>query len=401
MKLTVQQALVLYHEEMVSLGLAPGTVRLRESHLRRFADACDQVKREMSGGRRAACMTEQLTPVHVARFFTGLSGAQGDRNNALTAVRGFIRYLERSRYIETGAAGQLLGERKSKPAPRKPKHYIPVEQFSEALEVAAGHHPEDRAVVALALYTLARQSEILGLRLENLRLRDREIVMRRQKTKDYLSITISPDLAGELSWWLSWYASHTGYDSPVAMMTANPGWYLVPRRKYTAGGGDSSKFSVSGASFTLRPEVPGTQLERVIKRVLTGLGVEVEDGLVVRHKGEGIHTIRRSGARALLDYLALEVGEDKALLRVSTMLGHANTQMTLTYIGRDIERKQLNDWLMDNPMYGARQSPRSPTGGGNLVTIKRERSDGVLRPGDGSAVPLHSLPSDVRRADVV
>jgi integrase len=381
-KVTVQQALVLYHEEMVSLGLAPGTVRLRESHLRRFAEACDQVKREMSGGRRAACETGQLAPAHVARFFSGLTGAQGDRNNALTAVRGFLRYLERCRYIEHGVPDELLGERKSRPAPRKPKHYIDVGQFSEALEVAAGHHPEDRAIVALALYTLGRQSEILGLRLKDVRLRDRELLMQRPKTKDYLAITISPDLAGEMSWWLSWYASHTGYDSPLAMMAANPDWYLAPRRRYSPGAGSTGRFSVGEASFRLLPEVPGTQLERVVKRVLTGLGVEVEDGTSVRHKGEGIHTIRRSGARALLDHLALEVGEDKALLRVSTMLGHSNTQMTLLYIGRDIERKQLNDWLMDNPMYGSRQSPRSPTGGGNVTTFTRkiteqgEREDG-------------------------
>lgn len=372
MNLTVRQALVLYHEEMLSLGLAAGTVRLRESHLRRFAAACDQVKRELSGGRRLDCKTGDLTPVHVARFFTGLTGAQGDRNNALTAVRGFIGYLERGRHIEAGASDQLLGTRKCKPAPRKPKHYIDVGQFAEALEVAGDRHPEDRAIIALALYTLGRQSEIGGLRLKDVRLRDRELLMWRPKTKDYLAITISPDLAEELSWWLSWYATHTGYDSPAAMMTAQPDWHLVPRRKYSPRAGSAGRFTASDAVFALRPEVPASQMERVVKHVLTGLGVEVEDGISRRHKGEGIHTIRRSGARALLDYLALEVGEDKALLRVSTMLGHANTQMTLAYIGRDIERQQLNDWLKDNPMYGARQSPRSPTGGGNLATLTRK-----------------------------
>ena len=64
-----------------------------------------------------------------------------------------------------------------------------------------------------------------------------------------------------------------------------------------------------------------------------------------------MHRIRRSGARAMSDHLALDLGNDKALLQVSVMLNHSGTQQTLAYIGLDIEREQLNDWLRGISMY--------------------------------------------------
>jgi len=92
-------------------------------------------------------------------------------------------------------------------------------------------------------------------------------------------------------------------------------------------------------------------MEWAVKRILVRLGVQGRDGLLRKHLGEGMHTIRRSGARAMFDHLALDLGNDKALLQVSVMLNHQGTQQTLSYIGLDIEREQLNDWLRGNSMY--------------------------------------------------
>jgi hypothetical protein len=108
-------------------------------------------------------------------------------------------------------------------------------------------------------------------------------------------------------------------------------------------------------------------MQRVAKRVLDGLEVEgTREGKSVSHLGEGMHTIRRSGARAMLKHLSEHYGHDRALVQVSIMLDHKDTKMTLRYIGMEQEREELNDWLKGHSMYG--ESPEPP--GATVIPLR-------------------------------
>src|SRR6185437_2800705 len=108
------------------------------------------------------------------------------------------------------------------------------------------------------------------------------------------------------------------------------------------------------------------RLENIVKNALDVLGADTENGVYVRHLGEGMHTIRRSGARAMFDYLTDEVGEAKSLLQVSIMLDHDDPQMTLRYIDKDVERDRLNTFLKTGSMYGPAHRGRPQ---GNVVPM--------------------------------
>lgn len=385
MKVTLADALAAYSRELASHGLAANTIRCQTGYLHRFRRTCQLVAREKSAGRRTELWTTELSPDCLARFFDPIKG-QGNRNNALVAFRKFFAWLERMEYIGHGKADWLLSGRKHKTAAREPKYYIPVDHFADMLDFAEERHPVERAQLALALYTLARgNSEIAGLRLKHLDLQARTLQVYRQKRKRWTEVAISPDLLDELTEWLGIYASLTDHSSPQAMISEHPDWYLVPRLEAERVAGPDGRYDAKLTRFSVNPELPAIHLERLVKRMLDKTGAQTAEGKWVRHKGEGMHTIRRSGARAMLDHLSLEVGQDKALLRVATMLDHEDPQQTLAYIGMDIERKQLNDWLKDNPMYGSRMAPRRQRGA--VIPIREtDKITPATRANDGQEV---------------
>jgi integrase len=361
MKVLVRDAVASYREEMTSLGLAPNTMSGRTSFLRRFGEACDVVATER--GQRGGCGMQAIDPAHVARFFAPLAArSQGCRNNALDALRQFLFWAERMGYLARDEHERILGSRKYKTHTRRPKHYIPASDFASALDIAGDREPGERVTMALAIYTLARTSEIAAIRLSDVDLMKRSLRVYRSKTHRWTEVGICPELYAELRDWLAYYASECGATGPWPMMIEHPDWYLTPRREYQAGRRPSGQFDPPGATYTIQPELAAINQQRIVKRVLTGLGVVLPSGSGPRSVtavGEGMHTIRRSGARAMLDYLALELGQDKALLHVSVMLDHSDPRVTLAYIGMDIERDQLNDRLRAAPMYGAANSPHT------------------------------------------
>jgi integrase len=212
----------------------------------------------------------------------------------------------------------------------------------------------DRAIIALALYTLARQSEIKNIRLCDYDAGKGEIRLYREKRDRWTTTGVTPELGGELYRWEVTYAREMGYMSPHTMIREHPEWLLVPSR----GRGNGR----------LQPEVPVGVMARVAKRLLTDLGVQgTRHGKAVDHLGEGMHTFRRSGARAFLKQLSEGLGHQRALVQVSLMLDHEDLKQTIRYIGMEQEREELNDWLRGNSMYATPEPPR----GGSVVPIRR------------------------------
>jgi integrase len=347
---TIREAIEEYEQEMRANGQAEGTISIYVSYLRRLATTCEKAGRVSVRAVDTACMT---------RYLATMAGT-ASRNSAISATKGFFGWAVRMHYATPAGAADVLGGRKRSVQTRRPKHYVDVTEFEEMLGFAEQPHPWDRAVVAVLLYTLCRQSEASALQLKNVNLLKGELKVWRGKRHRWTTTIISPDLREELDWWLSWYAEDQGYDSPAAMMSAHPDWYLLPRKVAVMGKTDKGQWQRAGDRII--PAARSYALENVIKPLLDALGAEGEHGYTRRHLGEGGHTIRRSGARALLDYLEGEMGADRALLQVSAMLDHDDPQQTLTYIGREIEKDRLDKFLRSNRMYGGSGRRRQSQG---------------------------------------
>lgn len=340
MPVKIADAVAPFLDYTLGRGLAPGTVKRHGTAISRFARVCQQVK-----GPQATM--GQVDHQCVASFFSDLGGGQGHRNNALDSLKRFLSWAENWGYLRPGfTAAKLLEGYKTRQAERQPKYYLDAAEFPAALEAAGGRNPRDRAVIAIALNTLARQSEIAALRLCDLDLGHLDIRMYRKKRKRWTTTGVTPELHEEMETWLKVYAQKMGYLAPATMIREHPDWLLVPAIWAWNGG------------YRLNPDKPLGAMERVAKRVLTDLGVQgTRDGKSVSHLGEGMHTIRRSGARAMLKNLSEGLGHQRALVQVSVMLDHEDTKLTLRYIGMDQEKDELNDWLRGNSMYGNAPDP--------------------------------------------
>lgn len=345
MQLRITGALPQFREYLTGRGLAAGTIDRHMSAAQAFARACQSVK-------GPGVTMGQIDPQCVSRFFAAHKGGQGSRNNKIESLRHFLSWAEKNRYLRPGfTAGELLDGYKSRKAERAPKYYIDAQEFTAALEAAGQRHPRDRAVIALGLYTLARQSELGPLRLRDLDMEGRTVRLYREKRKRWTETGMTPELHDELTAWLRAYAAERGYLSPHTMIREHPDWLVVPAKKtFRAKGGRTGS--------RLTPDRPMVAMERVAKRMLTDLGVTgTRQGSSVDHAGEGMHTIRRSGARAMLKNLSDRLGHDRALLQVAVMLDHEDTKMTLRYIGMEQEKDELNDWLRGHSMYGPASPP--------------------------------------------
>jgi integrase len=232
--------------------------------------------------------------------------------------------------------------------PKKDKRRVPVTKFQALLDVA--EYPRDRMIIALGLYLFLRQSEMATLRIKDINLTNGEINVTVHKTGDFDIMPICSELDNELRRYLTWYTEQCdGLD---------PEWFLVPSRTNIGGRLNNGTFS-KGQNMKLRPERMMTKIEDVAKNALELIGHPVRDE---NGKGlfEGIHTLRRSGARALFDEMRNQ-GYDGALQRVRAMLHHASGTMTERYLGISVERTQRNEALIGKSMFSI--------GGGNIVPL--------------------------------
>jgi len=374
MKMTVRDGVSAYEAHVISLGWSQLYRKQAFTYLRKFIQACSDASQAQGRRDGGDPLAQNIDHDCIDRYFTQLAGqSQAAWNNGTTAIRGFLGFLEDRGEIPGGMSTKLLKGRKTKPKVRKPKHYIKVNEFQDFLDASGRRHAADRAAMAVALYTLARQGEITSLRLKDVDFEAGTIRITRHKRHRWTDVPITADLQDELVTWLRQYAWEaagpvTHWSFPM-MKQAYPDWYLIPRLEPVRNKGP---WKASETRYELNPELPTRRLEQVVKDALDALSAS---GTVhsesTRHVGEGMHTIRRSGARAMLDHLASlpQLGQDKALLQVSIMLDHEDTKITLDYIGRDIERDRLHDYLRSGSMYGDGHKVKPQS---NVVQLRRE-----------------------------
>lgn len=284
-------------------------------------------------------LVASITDAHVDRLFSTAEWGPRTRNLYLQNIRQFFRWCRLRKYMARDYDPTDMWANSKVPT-NQDKLRVPVEQFGQLLDACP--HPRDRAVVALGLYTFMRGSEISTLRIKDLDLSRSELKIVRHKTKDEDVLPVSSELIYEMNLWMNWYRADQG--------TLLDDWWLVPAKNPDRWEqGPDGLLRRSARKSSVRPRIRETKPYRAVQRALKGIGMDVH--------GEGSHTLRRSGARALADSLRSE-GYDGALLRVASMCGHKSIKVTEHYIGWGLERKQRNEMLAGKPMFpGVPQTP--------------------------------------------
>lgn len=246
--------------------------------------------------------------------------AVGTVNNTQAGISAFAKWC-RSRGHAPQDWDPIAG-RRYVPAQATSRMYVPLHDFPKVLDAAL--NARDRALMALGLFTMARQSELVNLRVRDLDLTagTLHIIILKSYKVDLMPLPV--ELDAEMRRWMKAYQAELG----GAM---DPDWYLVPAM-------EQEGFS----TFRLAPDRKISRSEDIVRRVLTRAGYT--------DKRMGVHTLRRSAARALFDELSSE-GYDGALRLVSAMLHHAGTATTEKYLSLDIDRKRRDDRIAGRSLF--------------------------------------------------
>lgn len=305
-------------------GLSPNTVRGDKVSLNALLKSVGNIN------------TKAIEPRHIDMMLLDhAENTASSRNMLITRLRVFFRWAQARNYV----VRDPTVEHRRMTQDIDTRLFVPVEDFPVLLDAA--DNPRDRIVVALGIYLFLRVSEIETLRIGDLDLDAGVLRVKIHKTKDFDPMPICEELDEELRSWLTWYAS--SIDVPLA-----PDMYLVPaKRDFRAAPGPNGRFVVTDKPVVkVNPYRHVRQPWTIVQRSLAGAGYPT--------KGEGGHTLRRSGARAFFDTIRGTEGVDGALQQVKVMLHHKNVSMTEHYLGIAPERVHRDARLKGKPMFRRR-----------------------------------------------
>lgn len=275
---------------------------------------------------------EAMTEFLASRFETR---SPNSMRTEYTVLRCFFRWAEDTRRV-THAKNPML-HRKLPKKEKRLRARMSISDFPHFLEVAGKRSPRDRAFIAIALLTMLRSSEIVSLRVDDLRLNDSRLRVKIHKSRDFDEVPVNEQLDAELRRWLMVYQDECG---PL-----QSDWYLVPARKLVRFPG----FDAGQGITALNPTRPlSNPTAQIVKPALHACGFQIEGNPTLR--GEGAHTIRRSAARALYDRLASE-GFDEVVGAVMTTLHHQSRDTTETYLGVSGYQKRRDDIFLSGPLF--------------------------------------------------
>lgn len=240
---------------------------------------------------------------------------------------GFFRWCRMNKYMQSDH-DPLLGMRYRKVA-KKERHRLSVTEFPAFLDAAPD--ARHRIFSAFGLYLFLRASEAVNLRWRDVKLDEGTIGVTIQKTNDFDTMPISAELDREIRRWKQ--AKQDLLPEPI-----HPDWFVVPSMRF----GGHRSWRMDPASRISRPH-------DLVKRHLTAYGW----GDVY---WEGMHCLRRSGARAWFDELVNQ-GTDGALRLVQTQLHHASITMTERYLGLTADRIKRDRTLKGVDMFPSITAP--------------------------------------------
>lgn len=303
-------------------------------------------------------LMRNVGPGHIDSLFSEFQ-SKGLRSSTVnqrrTILTHFFRWCQVRRYVSP-LVSPMEGIRNLKSVPRE-RLRVPASKFGHLLDCAG--HPRNRIVIALGLYLFLRQSEIVTLRVQDVSLDNGLVATTIHKTSQRDEMPICSELDGELRRWLTYYGETCG--------SLRGDWLLTPTLGRAKFKGTSAGFVRVDDGRTMYPMTRLKRLEHIAQDALEAAGYAIrgDDG---SSNFEGIHTLRRSGARALYDQLVSR-GHDGALREVQAMLHHASTQMTEKYLGITLDIKRRNDSIRGNLMFPSGSS-------GNVIPLDDRRANG-------------------------
>lgn len=276
---------------------------------------------------------------HVTGLFGELELVETTFNLYLGNLRLFFAWARANNYM---AASQdpVAGWSNAKVRRRDP-YMLPASRFHELLDACT--NPRDRAICAIGLFAMPRGGEISTLRVKDVDFGSGLLHLTRHKNKDIDELPVLDDLREELERWLDYYRWVTDGD-------LRRDWYLTPQRA----SGQSRRTGMFEKADTLRPTKAISHIYEIPKRAFQAIGIDP--------KGQGVHSLRRAGARALFDTLS-EQNYDSSLRHVSSMLGHSSVTMTERYLNLSQDRRNRNKMLDGFRLIPARQGELCLVGG--------------------------------------
>lgn len=342
MKQQLSDAIEDYRSWRKSQDMAKGTLANDKVILTRFLTTVGNI------------YVSSITERHVTNYFSEVAKTRrpSSLKNDHQTLSSFFAWARHTKRMGLDI-DPMFGRRLPKVRTRE-RHRIHVSDFPRMLEIAAERDHRDRAMVALLLYTLARDVEATDLRVGDVDLKAGYIIMRVPKSHLEDSMPISAELDHELRLWLTYYAEQVG--------ELQPGYYLLPKRSARLTHRDPETGRVLGCEFMYHPTERMGPASKPLKPILEAVGVPVTDAQG-RPLWEGAHTLRRSGARALFDHLAVE-GYDQPLRVVQAMLHHKSIKDTERYIGISADRRTRDELIKGRAMYPVLHGSKDATGSG-------------------------------------
>jgi integrase len=315
-----------------SNAFKPTTVRTYTAHARRFLNFVGNIQ------------VKSVTAKRVDDYFNTLRarGQKGSSMNLAKVVLVQLFEFARQRRYLGNFDPSPVAHRGNFPPSLRQRRRLGADEFPALLDAAP--NPRDRITIALGLYLLLRQSEIMGLKVGDIDLRHGEVGVRIGKSDLFDYMPLSAELERELRRWLTFYAERAG--------ELQDEWHLVPAKtayKITEDSRHGGRMRVDVNAYAFRPERPFGEPHNAVIAAMAVLGYAERQDNGESHR-DGIHTLRRSAARAIYDRL-VDDGYDGALRTVQSWLHHKSSKTTELYLGVGFDTKRRNDMFKGKEMF--------------------------------------------------
>jgi integrase len=271
--------------------------------------------------------------------------APNSYNHQMNLLKGFINYLIREEVAELRATEGMKHKKAGGVLHLRLSHDEVLAMLDSAQDAY------ERWILACAYYTFGRDSECCPLLFGHIDEMAGEITWFRKKTQQHDTLPMMDAFAAEYRRWRKALAE---------IMEEEPksSWHAIPARTKHGRGG-----------WTYNPQKGRYSCAVIVKKNVKNLlkGVYGAEAPEVQSlvKDQGVHILRRSGARNLYEEMC-DAGVERPIDVVQAMLGHANVPTTLRYIGVDVQRRHRDkvvrhgDWLSNRP----------DTGGAAVIPIR-------------------------------
>jgi len=306
-----------------SAHTAATTLTNDQSVLRRFVEGvCDP---------QVHLLSQEATEA----WFAGeaLRQSPASYNKVLQRVRGLLGFCQRRGWLPIDPLAELRPRR----VPRTDRLQLSTDELRQLVETA--ENPRDRGMLAMAVNTGLRASDLIRLKVGDLDLAQGMVRVEIQKTADLDWLPVTSDLDAEMRTWLVWYTkrlARRGVDIAFDMRLFPA---LGPRNSVRDGNGRPLPYGDP------QPYKPMCHPARVVQRGLVRIGID-------QTRMQGFHTVRRSVGRAVFE-LALESGHDGALRTAQALLGHKSSATTELYLGVSADRIKRDQLLKGKSLLGA------------------------------------------------